>query len=139
MNGREIAFTTDKYNNPVYLSKRESLAQIILNALFLVPGNLPSHPERGVNIVKYLNKTSGSVNELQILEELKKTCGKDLVADEIESLSFQTVKYDGTDIALIMLKLKIDNTDDMMAISIQRVKDKVVRYQYNFISEDVPV
>ena len=139
MTGREIAFTTDKYNNPVYLSKRESLAQIILNALFLKPGNIPSHPERGVDITKVLNKTSDSINELQLLETLKNTCGKDLVSDEIESLSIQMVQYDNKDIALLLLKLKIDNTDDLMAISIQREKDSVIRYQYNFISEDVPV
>lgn len=139
MTGREIAFTTDKYNNPVYLSKRESLAQIILNALFLKPGNIPSHPERGVDITKILNKTSDSINELQLLETLKTTCGKDLVSDEIESLSIQMVQYDDKDIALLILKLKIDNTDDLMAISIQREKDNVVRYQYNFINEDVPV
>ena len=54
MTNREINFTTDKYNEPVYLSKRDSVAQVIINGLFLKKGNIISHPDRGVDIESYL-------------------------------------------------------------------------------------
>lgn len=139
MNGREIDFTTDKYNNPVYLSKRDSIAQIIQNALFMKRGNLPSHPDRYVDIEQYLNKSADSVDELKLLADLKNTCGEDLVGDEIRSLSFQMVNYKGKECALLLINLSIDNTDDLLAISIQKEKNSVIRYQYNFINNDVPV
>lgn len=139
MNGREIDFTTDKYNDPVYLSKRDSIAQIIQNALFMKSGNLPSHPDRYVDIEQYLNKSSDSVDELKLLADLKNTCGEDLVGDEIRSLSFQMVNYKGKECALLLINLSIDNTDDLLAISIQKEKNSVIRYQYNFINNDVPV
>lgn len=139
MIGREINFKTDKYNNPVYLSKRDSIAQIIQNALFMKSGNIPSHPDRYVDIEQYLNKPTDSIDELQILENLKRTCGESLVGNELRSLTFQTVNYKGKECALIIISLSIDNNDDLMAISIQKEKNSVIRYQYNFINEDIPV
>lgn len=139
MNGRELGFTTDKYNKPVYLSKRESVAQIIQNGLFMKKGNLPGHPDRGVDIEKYLNKPADAINELELLAELKNTCGDGLIGDEIQSLTFQVVTIDDKEYALLLIKLLIDNTEDVLAITIQRKKDNVIRYQYSFINEDVPV
>ena len=139
MNNREINFTTDKYNNPVYLSKRDSIAQVIINGLFLKKGNIISHPDRGVDIERYLYKPSDSIDELKILSELKNACGEDLIGNELDSLTFQVVKFKGKEVALILIKLKIDNTDDIMAISLQREKNNLVRYQYNFINDDVPI
>lgn len=139
MNGREIGFKTDKYNKPEYLSKRDSIAQIIQNALFMKPGNLPSHPDRYVDIEQYLNKPADSVDELKLLADLKNTCGENLVGDEIKSLSFQMVKFEGKEYALLLINLSIDNTDDLMAISMLKEKNSVIRYNYNFINSDVPV
>lgn len=139
MEKREIDFSIDKYKKPSYLSKRDSVAQIIQNALFMKKGNLPSHPDRGVDIEQYLNKLSDSVDELQILADLKHTCGENLVGDEIRSLTLNNVKIQDREYTLIMLNLTIDNTDDLLAISIQKEKNSVLRYQCNFISEDVPI
>lgn len=139
MTNREIDFSTDKYNSPVYLSKRDSIAQIIINGLFLKKGNLPSHPDRGVDIESYLYKPSDSVDQLKILTDLKATCGESLVGNELQSLTFQMVNYQGKEVALIIIKLLIDTTEDVMAISLQRGRNDTVRYQYNFINEDVPV
>lgn len=139
MNGRELGFTTDKYNKPVYLSKRESIAQIIQNGLFMKKGNLPGHPDRGMDIEKYLNKPADMINELELLAELKHACGDNLIGDEIQSLTFQVVTIDDREYALLLIKLLIDNTEDILAISIQRKKNNVIRYHYSFINEDVPV
>lgn len=139
MIGREIDFTTDKYNKPSYLSKRDSVAQVIQNALFLKKGNLPGHPDRGVDIEQYLNKPLDSVDELQLLADLKATCGESLVGGDIDSLTFQGVTHKGREYALLILKLKIDNTDDLLAISIHKSKKNIIKYQYSFINEDVPV
>ena len=140
MRGREINFTTDKYNKPVYLSKRKSLAQVIENAMFMRVGNNPSHPDRGVDIEQYLNRPVDAVDELKLLDDLKRTCGDDMIGNDITSLSFNVVRDDdGNEIAIILLHIMIDDTDDIMSIAIQREKDSIVRYQYNFINEDVPI
>lgn len=139
MKGNEISFEMDKYNKPVYLSKRESVAQIVVNALFMKPGNNLSHPDRYVDIERYLSKPVDTIDSLQILGDLKKTCGDDLIGNEISSLTFDVVKSEDKEYALIMVNLTIDNTEDIMAIALQREKDNVIRYQYSFINDDVPV
>lgn len=139
MSGRETNFTTDKYNNPVYLSKRESIAQCIGNALFMKEGNNISHPDRFVDIEQYLDKPSDVVDELKILTDLQRTVGED-VGGCIKSLTFNNVKLKTKeDVALILVRLIIDNTEDLMSIILQKEKDNIVRYQYNFINEDVPI
>ena len=139
MSGREANFTTDKYNNPVYLSKRDSIAQNIGNALFMKEGNNISHPDRFVDIEQYLNKPADTVDELKILTDLQKTVGED-VGNCVKSLTFNNIKMEsGEDVALLLIKLMVDNAEDLLAITLQREKDNIVRYQYNFINEDVPV
>lgn len=139
MSGRETNFTTDKYNNPVYLSKRDSIAQNIGNALFMKKGNNISHPDRFVDIEQYLNKPADTVDELKILTDLQKTVGEN-VGNCVKSLTFNNIKMEsGEDVALLLIKLMVDNTEDLLAITLQREKDNIVRYQYNFINEDVPV
>ena len=139
MSGRETNFTTDKYNNPVYLSKRDSIAQDIGNALFMKEGNNISHPDRFVDVEQYLNKPADTVDELKILTDLQKTVGED-VGNCVKSLTFNNIKMEsGEDVALLLIKLMVDNTEDLLAITLQREKNNIVRYQYNFINEDVPV
>lgn len=137
---REIDFTTDKYHKPVYLSKRDSVAQVVINGLFMKRGNLPSHPERGVDIEQYIGKPAESIDELAILSDLRKTCGEDIVGNELLGLTFSTVTLeDGVETSLILVKLSIDSTEDLLAIFLQRRMDSTVRYDYHFINDDVPI
>lgn len=136
---RETNFTTDKYNNPVYLSKRDSVAQVIGNALFMKRGNNVSHPDRFVDIEQWLNKPEDRVDEPTILSDLQNTVGSD-VGSYIRALTLNNVKTEkGEEIALLLIRLLIDNTEDLLAITLQREKDNIVRYSYNFINEDVPI
>lgn len=138
MSGREINFKTNKYNKPVLLSKKDSYAQQIQNALFMKRGNCPGHPDRYVDIESYLNKPADSIDQLKLLSDLKNACGPE-VGTQIQSLTFQVVNFQGKETALIMIRLSIDNTEDLMAISLNKTKNNVIRYSYNFINDDVPV
>lgn len=138
MNGSEVSFYTDKYNKPKYLSKRESISQVIVNGLFMKPGNYPSDPNKGVDIEQYLLNPSDAINSSQLLSDIRYTCGDDIIGTSLVNLSFQMVNYSGMDIALILISVEIDGEDDQLAISLRKDKD-VIRYQYSFINEAVPV
>ena len=134
----ETNFELDKYKNPVYLSKRESVAQVIHNGLFLKPGQLLSHPERGVNIEKYLMIPTENIDNLQILSDLKMTCGSDLVGASIDSLSFQTIKANGSEFGLLLIRLTIDDVTDVMQVNLEKSKT-LVKYNYSLLNDDVPI
>lgn len=138
MNFGEINFTVDKYNKPVYLPDKDSLAQIITNALFSKSGNTPSRPHKFVDIEQYLYKSVDSINESRILQDLRDTCGG-IVADTISTLSFTPIHYKGMDAAILIIKLAIGEEEDAMAIYLARDDDGYVRYKYSFINDDVPV
>lgn len=136
---REIDFTTDKYHKPVYLSKRDSVAQVVVNGIFMKKGNSPSHPDRGVDIEQYIGKPAESINELAILSDLRKTCGDELIGNELLGLTFSTITIDDMETSLLLVKLSIDNTEDLLSIVLQRGRDNIVRYDYSFINDDVPI
>lgn len=139
MIGRETNFKTDKYNKPVYLTKRDSIAQVINNGLFMKPGNCPSHPERGVDIEQYLGKPIDYLNESKITYDLKKTCGDELIGSDINRVTCQFIKDGKKEYVLILISLTIDGTEDSLAMIIQKEKDNIVHFQYSFINEDVPI
>lgn len=139
MNNRsEVNFDVDKYKKPVYLSAKDSIAQCIMNALFSKPGNIPSKPDRYVNIEQYLWKPIEVIDEGRILADLKYTCG-DIITSSINSLSFTPLSYKNVAIALLVISISIDGEDEAMAVYLNKDDDGYVRYQYSFINEDIPM
>ena len=49
-------FGVDKYKEPKLLDRKDTIANAIIDACFMVPGNLPSLPHVGVNIRQYFYK-----------------------------------------------------------------------------------
>lgn len=137
----EVNFDVDKYSKPVYLLAKESFAQCIMNALFSKPGNIPSKPDRYVDIEQYLWKPIDVIDEGRILADLQHTCGG-AIADSINSLSFTPLSYKGTAAALLVISITVNEdekiTDDAMAVFLSS-DDGYVRYNYSFVNDDVPM
>lgn len=103
MDSREPTFDTDIYNKPKMLSERESVAQLILHALFLKPGNLPDNPTLGVDIEQYMYVDSDTSVDETIRTALLKTCGNDLDTATINGVSFITRRQEGEENSYIFL------------------------------------
>ena len=52
----ELTFGIDNFGKQNMLSKSESVAQVLINLLFMRPGQMPSLPHLGINIKQYLYK-----------------------------------------------------------------------------------
>lgn len=130
----EISFELNRYSKPKILNAKESMAQIILNALFMVPGNEPGNPEAGVDIMKYLYRTTDAIDTDEIRDALSRTIGDNLVTSSVGDITVVTNRMpDNTNVMAIVIQLSIDDEDDSLAIILKK-KDMRVHFNYAFLS-----
>lgn len=140
MQGREITFDFDKYKRPVLLNTKETIANTIINALFMVPGNSPVNPLNGVNIMQYMYKTYDSINTDEILTALRQTCGDTFATLYIDGVSINSARTPDGDLLIIAINLKMPDTRevDALAIVLKKVDDRV-HFNYGFMSDVLSV
>lgn len=134
MNGVEVDFGTDKYNQPKKLSLKESILQIIINALFMKPGNIPSKPYDGVYIQQYVYKSEDKIDAERIVNDLRRTCGTNLIGSYLSDISFNVIEMEyGQRGFLLVISLDIPQEGDQkLAIGVIKQND-YINYNYEFI------
>lgn len=138
LDSKEPTFDVDIYKKPKLLSEKDSVAQIIVNALFLKPGNIPDNPELGVDIEKYMYIDSDMTVSDSIRASLIKTCGDDLVTANINNVDFITRRQeDGSYIFLIRVNItfKEDNKSTSLGIGGYQ-KSGHVTYNWDYLDSD---
>ena len=134
MKGREVTFKIDKRREPVLLSEEESLKNTIIMALFLKQGQDPSRPEAGVDIRKYIYKTTDEIDSSRLLADLIATCGDQLVSTSIRNLAIASKTIGETYAMLIQIDLITNGQSKIMAIAMQKSFDKDrVHVNYRFV------
>lgn len=133
---REITFKIDKYKKPVLLNTKESLAQTIINALLMVPGNLPGNPLVGVNVMQYLYRKIDDVDSNKIMEDLRFAIGETLGDTVLDDVSIASVRDPEGDILVVTVRLRMPDTreDDSLVVLLKK-KDDRVHFNYKFMSE----
>lgn len=136
MDRREITFKIDKYKKPVLLSTKESIARIIINALLMVPGNLPGNPLVGVNIMQYIYRKVDDVNTGQIMENLQFAVGDTLGDTVLDDVSVASVRDPEGDILVVNVRLRMPDAreDDTLVVLLKKTDDRV-HFNYKFMSE----
>lgn len=136
MDRREITFKIDKYKKPVLLSTKESIARIIINALLMVPGNLPGNPLVGVNIMQYIYRKVDDVNTTQIMENLQFAVGDILGDTVLDDVSVASVRDPEGDILVVNVRLRMPDAreDDTLVVLLKKTDDRV-HFNYKFMSE----
>lgn len=130
----ETDFAFDRYKKPVMLNKRESLVQVLLNALFMVPGNMPSIPDAGVDIRSYLYKFDTSIDSDQLMTKIKYTCGETIMGIALTGISLESTTLNGEQVLMILFDLIIDGEEDSLVLLLQQSGD-VVKFNYSYMNE----
>lgn len=134
MGDREITYTVDRQGKPAMLSVKESLAQQVLNGLFMIPGNIPNIPI-GVNIEKYLY-TSGPDSD-NISDELEKACGSNFMSSNIGNIECGVVNYEGNPLFFVNAGIRVnDEEKDSLGLVVTKVNNSV-RFNHKFASDSI--
>lgn len=130
---KDVTFEFNKYGDQKLLDLKESVAQQIINALFMIPGNLPSLPHIGVNIKQYLYKTDTSYNSTEIEQKLKEACGAVICGVVINSVDFSVQKTsNGQSVFLIMIRITFpNNINSILGVSVVQANE-IVKFNFAY-------
>lgn len=137
MKGREVTFQIDKRREPVLLSEEDTLVNTIIRALFLKPGQNPVNPDAGVDIRKYIYKTTDEIDSSQIRADLILTCGSQLINTSIQNLAIASELVDGIRSMIIQIDIKIDDKAKILAIGMQQLANNRIHLNYKFMDKIV--
>ena len=136
MGEQEITYGMDRRGKPALLSKKESKAQQLINAIFMAPGNIPNLPI-GLKVEDYLYGDANSIQSSQAFNALKKACGEEFMVNNVKSLDCYVVDIAGNPSFLLSAHITVDDEeDDTMALVLTR-QDETVKFNYSFLSEGV--
>lgn len=129
---KEVLFGIDNFKNNKVLSEKESIAQMILNLFFLRPGNIPSLPDKGININKYLYSLEDSIDVDELKEKIYTQCS-DLAAHvSIGDIKVLNAPYEGHDYLLIIIPITSSEGEENLVLGFSK-EDNEILYNYQFI------
>lgn len=131
-------FGFDKYHEPALLSRKDTIAHAILDACFMVPGNLPTLPHIGVNIRQYFYKEQSAISTEKIKADLEQCCGQSICGATIESVDFSTQKIANNEyIFLLILVIRFSPTDkELLGITMKQTQDNYVNFNFEYVPMD---
>ena len=139
-NEAEVSFSFNKYKQPELLDLRQSVANIICNALFMVPGNVPSMPSAGVDIRQYFYVEESSISTEKIKFDLMNTCGYLPGGAKIVNVDYSTqTTTDGIAIFLLIVRISFPGEDGESALGIALKQDSNQNDYINFNFEYVDI
>ena len=139
-NEAEVSFSFNKYKKPELLNLRQSVANIICNALFMVPGNIPSMPTAGVDIRQYFYKEESSISSEKIKYDLMNTCGYLPGGATIVNVDYSTqTTTDGVTVFLLIIRISFpgEEGDTALGVALKQNSNKNDYINFNFEYVDI--
>lgn len=133
---REVTYTVDRHGKPALLNEKESMAQEVINGIFMVPGNIPNIPV-GVDIERYLYESS--IDPEDISGKLEKTCGSSFMSNNVTHVDCGISTYEGMAAFWLQVHMGVDkNRDAADALGLVITKqDDAVRFNHQFMSDGI--
>lgn len=133
---REVTFGINKYKKAVMLNTKETIAQTVINALLMVPGNLISNPLVGVNIMQYLYHKLEDIDTNKIMNDLQFAIGDTLGDNVLSDISVVSLRDPNGDAMVVTVRLRMPDTreDDSLVVLLKK-KDSRVHFNYKFMSD----
>lgn len=119
----ELDFGLDNFGNQKTLSEADTIAQLLLNILFMRPGQMPSMPHIGIDIKKYLYRFEDEIDTTALKNEISSQCSTLIPYIDLSSMQLLTVNYHGEGVLMIIIPLMIRGNDENLLIGLKKNKD----------------
>lgn len=126
---KEVAFGVDEFNNPKVLSSKDSLVQVLYNIFVMEPHTMPSQPEKGIGIRRYLYKYREDIDTTELKKKIFVNCTDLLPFIEFDDIDVIITDYQGQGIMLIVIPLKITDESLLLAFSIDEKNQILFKFQ----------
>lgn len=131
---REVGFDLDEYGEGRVLTPAESLGQLLYNIFITVPGSIPSEPQRGIDIKKYMYRPKGTIDETDLRDKVFLNCHplfEFLTPDDIRIVE---TEVRGQTVLQIFIQVYIDGNLHQLMMSFGKKVDRRDVY-YRFYDE----
>ena len=129
---REVAFGVDSFGKPKVLSDRDSLAQLIINILYLRPGQLPSMPMLGIDIYNYITPSVGEEGLNNLSTHITKQCSVLAPYIELTGTYVKLMTYQGRPILLIIIPISYEGKTETLLVGARKDTNGRVIFNYEF-------
>lgn len=129
---KEVGFGKDNFSKPKVLSKKDSIVQIIKHILFLRPGQLPSLPFIGIDIMRYVNPIVEDADLQSISERIVSHCYILAPHLDIGNVTVRSLMYRERPILLIIIPINVDDESETLLMGVSRETSGRVLFNYEF-------
>lgn len=133
---KDVSFSVNKYHEADLKDRKTTIANTIINACFMVPGNNPSTPLAGVNITQYFYKEDSAISSDKIKKDIEATCGRIICGATIGAVDFsvQTTSI-GEVVFLLLIRVKFSpDEEEMLGITMQQKQNKYVHFNFDYVA-----
>jgi hypothetical protein len=132
---KDVVFGFNKYKQAELGDRKTAIANAIINACFMVPGNNPSMPGVGVNIRQYFYKEQSAISSDKIRQDIEASCGTIICGATIGAVDFSFQKTADNDlIFLLIIMIKFSQTEqEILGITMKQKEDSYVKFNFDYI------
>lgn len=117
MSGKEISLSLDGFGRQKVLGEKDTVAQQVLNLLFMKPGHLPNMPHLGIDINQYLYSQEGSFDTSELQSKIVNQCSELMPYMINGDVTVTFTENEGLQILLIGIPVSVDG-DDLLLIGL---------------------
>lgn len=128
----EVAFGVDSFGKPKVLSDKDTIAQLIINILYLRPGQLPSMPMLGIDIYNYITPSVGEEGLNDLSAYITSQCAALAPYIELTGTSAKLMTYQGKPILLIIIPITINGESETLLVGARKDTNGRVIFNYEF-------
>lgn len=136
---RDVGLVKDDFQKSTIYNRHQSLVNYILNILLMKPGNLPTMPELGVNITKYIKNNMSEILDPAQLQGLIASNCKDMLPfiDESRIFVANDIIHNGRSYLIISIPL-MEEVEDQSTITAYYAfyRDELNKLHFNFQIEE---
>lgn len=136
---RDVGLIKDDFQKSTIYNRHQSLVNYILNILLMKPGNLPTMPEMGVNITKYIKNNMSEILDPAQLQGLIASNCKDMLPfiDESRIFVANDIIHNGRSYLIISIPL-MEEVEEQSTITAYYAfyRDELNKLHFNFQIEE---
>ena len=129
---KELDFGLNNFGKQTVLSEEDTIAQLILNILFMRPGQMPSMPHIGINIRQYLYSFEENIDVELLKNKISSQCSTIIPYIDIDNLKVFVVDYRGESILMIIMPIFISLGATNLMIGMKSSEDNGIVFNYQY-------
>lgn len=133
----EMTFGLNSFGKQKILSEADTIAQLILNILFMRPGQMPSMPHIGINIRSYLYKFDDDLDVDALKQKISFQCSKIIPFIDTDGMVLTVVNYRGESILMIIIPILVSGGSKNLIMGFRHGDDDDIIFNYQLEATDL--